>query len=137
MAFFSPFNDLAMALKRTIIPITPYQTQPDKSDPSSCQHRESEENSSSDEDGIVRTTSRPGDKSSGSSRSRLFRNRTRFNLNRGTSTTENPQPQTKKPLSVTKNLLRGRDRFRNLLNRTPNSTLINSAPSITEQSSSA
>ena len=37
-----------MALKRTIIPITPYQTQNDKSDPSSCQHRDSEENSNSD-----------------------------------------------------------------------------------------
>ena len=79
-----------------------------------------------------------GTKSRGSSRSRLFRNRTRFNLNRaGTSTTENPQPQTNRPLSVTKNLLRGRDRFRNLLNRTPNSTLSSSSPSFTDQTSTA
>ena len=63
-----------------------------------------------------------GNKPTSKSRSRLFRNRTRFNLNRPGTTTENPPPQTIKPLSVTKNLLRGRDRFRNLLNRTPDST---------------
>ena len=78
-----------------------------------------------------------GSKSRGSSRSRLFKNRTRFNLNRQTSTTENPQPQTQKPNSVTKNLLRGRDRFRNLLNRNPETDNPGSTPSLKDQEPTA
>ena len=57
-----------------------------------------------------------------STRSRLFgnRGRTRFSLNRGNkkpTTTPTPEATSTRP-SATRNILRGRDRFRNLLART-------------------